>query len=129
MVNISVASMVPVTTSFFGGRYTTALPTLLASTTASAPISGSSSSSSTLQNSERLSVGAGIGIGIVATLVVVFLALGLGCIIRRRSRNKRAVSHHEMDTGAEAKEPRWANKPEMNSPPEMEGTTRYELQP
>ena len=100
IVKVPVASMIPVTTSFSGSIYTTALPTLLSSTAPKSNTGGSSSPSpsspsfSMPQTSKRLSVGAGVGIGIAATSGVVFLALVLGCILLRHVRRNRTISHN-----------------------------------
>lgn len=122
--------MVAVTTSFSGSVYTTALPTLVASTTTSSRAASSSSSSSTPQSGNQLSAGAGVGIGIAAALGVVLLALLLGYIFWRRSRGKRTTSPHGVNTGAEVTEPGLVvGKGQLSKPAEMEDSARYELQP
>ena len=110
VVKLPVASMVPVTTSFGGSNYTTALPTLLSSTTTASPTNGSSASSMP-HSSKRLSVGAGVGIGIAAVLGVLLLALALG-----------------MNKGAGIVEAGAGKEPQRKTPAEIDGSGRHELQ-
>ncbi|KAJ9613430.1 hypothetical protein H2200_003372 [Cladophialophora chaetospira] len=122
-LDLPIASMIPVTTSFSGSLYTTVLPTLMSNTisTSTSTTTGNLTSSTSSNarastpatsalptttssihdsSSKHLSAGAGIGIGIAASLVLVAAVAG-GYKLLRRSRRKRALPQYEANEDPE----------------------------
>ena len=140
VVDLPIASMIAVTTSFDGTIYTTALPTLFSSssstdgsskrksdsnTGATTKVSSASrpSRSSRPGSGNQLSVGAGVGIGIAASVVVVLL-IAIGLIILKRSRKKRASPSNGTHEDPGASHPYYGYPPMKNETSEIDGRSR-----
>jgi len=126
-VKLPVASMIPVTTSFAGLIYTTALPTLLSTATKASPtdITASPTASSTSHYGSKLSVGAGIGIGISAAVGLFLILLALAYVFLRRRHGKGAV--YDLATRPHLEDVSSGAKLEQSSVAELHGLGRHEL--
>lgn len=118
--------MVPVTTSFGGAQYTTALPSLLDNpNSTSTPMSTPQPS----QRNQGLSVGAGVGVGIGATSAAVIVAW-LGYYLFRRSRKTKPSQVEATAHPVVSENDLWRVKElqDRQRHPEIDGSSRHELQ-
>jgi hypothetical protein len=142
VVNLPVASMIPVTTSFGGSIYTTALPTMLSTSITTSPTAGaatptagaasptaitaSSTPSSTSHHISSLSAGTAIGIGIAATLGFFLTLLVLACVFLKRRHGKGRMC--DLVTKSRHKDIRSDEKLQQHFVAELHSTDRHEMQ-